>query len=202
MFCPLCRARFERPIARCPNCGATLVASEDEADRSVPRSVLWLGDHPEICERLIQDLAKAQIDYFAEKRAESIRYKWPMDAPLFRVYVLESDMERATKVVTSVEHEFREDPSASIGVIEAIRRETARTPQASDDWRPQDRGVEVWSGSDPSLVEFLKESMRANEIRFRMSDALGAQQNLEVTAEDVTRAREIVREVIEGTPPE
>jgi hypothetical protein len=202
MFCPLCRAEFDEPIACCPNCGATTVASEEEADRSVPRSELWLGDHPGICERLVQELAKAQINYFAEKRWEGMRYKWPMDAPRFRVYVLEPDMERATNVVKSVEGEFREDPSASIGVIGTIRRESAKTPQASDDWNPAGRGVEVWSGNDLELAEFLKESMRANEIGFCVSGDLGAQQNLEVRAEDASRAREIVREVMEGTPPE
>jgi hypothetical protein len=201
MFCPLCRAEFDRPIARCPNCGAALVASEEEADRSVPRSELWAGDHPDICERLVQELAKSDINYFAERRSGGIRYG-PMDEPRFRVYVLESEVERATNVVKSVEGEFREDPSARIDGIEAIRRGSSRTSQASDDWHPEDRGVEVWSGSNPNLAEFLKESMRANEIGFRVSGDLEAQQRLEVRTEDETRAREIVREVIEGTPPE
>jgi hypothetical protein len=201
MFCPLCRAEFDNPIARCPNCGATLVASDEEADRSVPRSELWAGDHPDICERLTQELAKAEINYFAERRSRGIRYG-PMDEPRFRVYVLESDMERATNVAKSVECEFREDPSARIGGIEAIRHGNPRTSQASDDWHPQDRGVEVWSGSDPNLAEFLKESMRANEIGFCVGGDFGTQRRLEVRIEDETRAREIVREVIEGTPPE
>ncbi|MFZ0981609.1 MAG: hypothetical protein WAN23_19565 [Candidatus Acidiferrales bacterium] len=202
MFCPLCEAEFDRPIARCPNCGAALVANEDEAERSVPRSVVWEGDHPDFCERLTEKLTERQINNFATRRAESIRYKWPMHDPRFHVYVLESDLESAEKVLERVQNEFAVDDSAAIGITDSIRLEDSEVPRSAGEWREGDPSVEVWSGGDASLADFLRESLRTNEIDFRTRSDPGKPQKLEVRLADKARAQEIVREVVEGAPPE
>ncbi len=203
MFCPLCGAEFDdRTIARCPNCGATLVATKDEAERSVPRSVLWEGDHPDFCERLTENLPEAHINYFATRQEKGVRYKWPMDDPRFRVYVLDSDLESARRVLERVQNEFSIDHSAAIGISDAIRLKDGEARRSSGEWREQDPSVEVWSGGDASLAEFLRESLRTNEIDFCTRSGGGQVQRLDVRPADEARAKEIVREVVEGAPPE
>jgi len=202
VFCPLCYAEFDRVIADCPNCGAKLVASEEDAGRNVPRVVLWQGDHPDLLALLLQRLAEAKISFFAPGLGQGIRYKWPMNGPRFRVYVLESDFERAKKIADGVKSEFVENDARAIGLTAAVNLESARTPRASGDWDRLDQGVEVWSGNDSRVADFLRESLRTNEIAFRTRGESSSQQKLEVHPNDAARAREIVREILEGTPPQ
>ena len=154
-----------------------------------------------MCERLVQKLAEADICYCAETRGQGDRYKWPMDQSRLRIYVLESDLERASKLMATVNAEFAEVPSAKFGLTDASRNGAAQTRQVYGEWGAQDRGVDIWSGSDAELADFLKESLRANELGYRAHPGSNTSQRIEVHDADVSRAREIAREVIEGTPP-
>jgi hypothetical protein len=71
----------------------------------------------------------------------------------------------------------------------------------SHDWDSEEPATEIWSGDEPELAEFIGASLQTNEIRFRR-DARAGKHVVYVHAEDETRAREIVREVVEGVPPE
>lgn len=66
---------------------------------------------------------------------------------------------------------------------------------------PEDAATEVWSGEEPETAEFIAASLQINQIQFRQ-DLNGGKHALYVFAEDESRAREIVREVVEGVPPE
>ncbi|MFI5094935.1 MAG: hypothetical protein WCE50_01715 [Candidatus Acidiferrum sp.] len=66
---------------------------------------------------------------------------------------------------------------------------------------PEDAATEVWSGDEPETAEFIAASLQINQIQFRQ-DVNGDTHALYVFAEDESRAREIVREVVEGVPPE
>ncbi|MGC1614841.1 MAG: hypothetical protein WA736_09150, partial [Candidatus Acidiferrum sp.] len=61
--------------------------------------------------------------------------------------------------------------------------------------------TEIWSGDEPETAEFIAASLQINEIQFRRG-LDGDKQAIYVFSEDEGRAREIVREVIEGVPPE
>jgi hypothetical protein len=151
---------------------------------------------------LVEKLTEAQITHLAAKRTERIRNQWSLAGPLFQVYVLNSDLDQAKEVLRTVNGEFVVDDSAAIGIIGAIGIENTGAPQASGEWRDEDQSVEVWSGDDTSLADFLRESLRTNEIDFRTRSDSGKFQRLEVRPADQSRAREIVREVMECTPPE
>jgi hypothetical protein len=68
-------------------------------------------------------------------------------------------------------------------------------------WEAGDDGIEIWSGEDTSLGDMLIASLRENEIDVHCENANG-KQSLLVSSKQEARAREIVREVIEGAPPE
>jgi hypothetical protein len=61
--------------------------------------------------------------------------------------------------------------------------------------------TEVWSGDEPELAEFIGASLQTNEIPFRR-EARAGKQIVCVLREDEARARQIVREVVEGVQPE
>jgi hypothetical protein len=79
--------------------------------------------------------------------------------------------------------------------------EATRRDWDPENWHPEDAGEEVWSGDSAELVDMLGSSLRENHIHFRRA-LTGSKHTLFVLPEDESRAREIVREVVEGAPPE
>jgi hypothetical protein len=61
--------------------------------------------------------------------------------------------------------------------------------------------VSVWAGDEARIVEFLTAALRENEIPIRAvnEDALTV---IYVPPSNAPRAREIVREITEGVPPQ
>ena len=60
--------------------------------------------------------------------------------------------------------------------------------------------VEVWAGRDDRIAQFLTASMQENEIPIHLEIA-GDVTKVLVSEANAARAREIVREVVEGAPP-
>lgn len=77
----------------------------------------------------------------------------------------------------------------------------AKPSEFASDWFPEDATVEVWSGNDPQTLDMIEMSLRENEIRAR-SEANQEKSVVYVQPRDETRAREIIREIVEATPPE
>ena len=69
------------------------------------------------------------------------------------------------------------------------------------DWFPEDATVRVWSTTKGEPADFLVAALHENGIRCRL-DKNGPREELYILPEDEERARAIVREVSEGTPPE
>jgi hypothetical protein len=60
--------------------------------------------------------------------------------------------------------------------------------------------VEVWTGADDKLAEFLTAALQENEIPMHLETPEG-QTHIYVSAANESRAREIVREITEAAPP-
>jgi hypothetical protein len=76
-------------------------------------------------------------------------------------------------------------------------------PSAGDgtDWFPEDATAKVWSTESEEPGDFLVAALHENGIRCRLEKNRQKAQ-LYVLPEDEGRAREIVREIVEGRPPE
>jgi hypothetical protein len=61
--------------------------------------------------------------------------------------------------------------------------------------------VEVWTGADDKLAEFLTAALQENEIPMHLETPEG-QTHIYVSAANESRACEIVREITEAAPPE
>lgn len=61
--------------------------------------------------------------------------------------------------------------------------------------------TEVWSGEDTSRGDMLVAALRENKVRVHRETSHGTQ-SLLVSSEQAAKAREIVRGVMEGLPPE
>lgn len=94
------------------------------------------------------------------------------------------------------QHFDLQDEEAPLG--ERFRSGRSWDPTA---WFPEDATREVWTGEDSSLGEMLAASLSENEIHSRLDERKGHYE-LYVLPEEERKAREIVRQVIEATPPE
>jgi hypothetical protein len=86
------------------------------------------------------------------------------------------------------------------GTVETDAEES-RADWDPEGWQPEDATVGIWSAESAELVEMLGSSLRENQIHYRFAQN-GGRHTLFVLPEDETRAREIVREVVEGVSPE
>lgn len=59
----------------------------------------------------------------------------------------------------------------------------------------------MWSGGDESLAEFVESALKENGIPIRLENPDNRTQ-IYVAAGNEARAREIVKGVVEGAPPE
>jgi len=123
-------------------------------------------------------------------------------APSHRVMVLDSDFERASKVLARVLQRWEFEPSAGLRWV----RETPQTYRSSRaterGWLPEDLDVPAWSGRNLSTLEFVAEVMQEHEIAYRIVNKEQQSGTVFVHAEDQDDANRIVREILKVEPPE
>jgi hypothetical protein len=68
-------------------------------------------------------------------------------------------------------------------------------------WNPEGATAQVWSGEQSYPGEMIEMALRENQIHARFEKKTG-RNAIYVLSEDETRARKIVKEIMEGAPPE
>jgi hypothetical protein len=167
--------------------------------------VIWDGDSQPDCMEICRDLRRAGIAYKVAQQPVSrsirMRVNWR-----FQVGVQDSDYEAARKVlglsavddiVEDQTFEIPESPSSASSRPEYERRAHSYLKS----WHPEKATVEVWSQvalETPSIVEL---ALRENLIHYRLHRTENGKWKFFVLPEDEPRAREIVREIEKGEPP-
>jgi len=88
--------------------------------------------------------------------------------------------------------------------VDATEPESPMEPLAREfagNFNPEDATAEVWSGDEPGMAEILEDCLRENGIGCAVNQ-IGVKSRILVLPISAVRAREIIREVIEATPPE
>ena len=216
MFCPVCKAEYRPGFFRCTDCNVALVATpaeEPAPDKSHVHAdageaaVLCQEDDPAILTAILSALSEAHIpycDYPIQDAKAHFSTPFPGGLSLARGYeirVLKSDLPAAQGILRNILDMEGELPPAASGenLSESASGETVR--QIPDNWDPAAATAEIWSGEDEILAEFLADTLRENGILSHAFAQPGARLCLLTLPEDANRARKIVREVIEGTPP-
>jgi hypothetical protein len=163
--------------------------------------MLWAGENPALHWVLLERLQAADIP-FSDKTLGDDQVALTAD-PLpidwkprfgFEVAVLSPDFPVAKEILAKLLDEDLEDveiPAQDVAPAE-------EPPLAlTTDEHPT---VLVWSGDNDRISQFLTAAMQENKIPIRL-ETLGEQTKIYVSAPDEKGAREIVREIIEGTPP-
>ncbi len=164
--------------------------------------LVWAGEDPALHATLLELLESAGIRYSDKvlgdddvaPTADPLPIDWKPRFG-FEVAVLSVDFAAARAILETL---LDEEP-ADLEIPAQDEVSSAEPPLVSaTEIHPT---VEVWSGTDDRIAQFLTAAMQENEIPIHLEPA-GDVTTVLVSAASEARAREIVREITEGAPPE
>ncbi len=208
MICPACNTEFPHGIVFCSRCHVTLVADLAEADEMVEKAYpgsalvqLWRGEDAALHASILEALAEANIPFYEQPLGSGPSAR-PIDQLLdhvhprfgFEVAVLSSNLAEAEVILETL---LNEGP-----VDMGLAADDAAAPAKP---KPRSSSIgaaicEVWSGEDENLAVFLGAALKENGIPVRV-ERHGQRAAVYASPEDEGRAREIIREIVEGEPP-
>jgi hypothetical protein len=215
MFCPQCKAEYRSGFARCADCGVELVWELPTAALAVVEPVepgdpeedpfcsFWKGEDPRVHAELCELLGERDIPYKTVRRQDHL-FNWNAKSA-FEIGVPFSQFDRAEAVVKEAyeggDEPVSENGAAQLELPEFVEVREARGDWDPGDWFPEDATVEIWSGEMVEMRELLARALGENRIHARVAENARLQR-LYVLPADESRAKKIVREVVEGVPPE
>ena len=163
--------------------------------------LLWAGEDPAVHAALLEELEVAEIP-FSDKSlgddevaptADPLPIDWKPRFG-FEVAVLSTDLAAAQEVLEKL---LQEEPANLEIPAQDVVATTEPPLVVATETHPT---VEVWKGSDDRIAQFLTAAMQENEIPIHIENP-GDETRIYVSASNDKRAREIVREIVEGAPP-
>ncbi|HEV1995456.1 MAG TPA: hypothetical protein VGR03_14085 [Candidatus Acidoferrum sp.] len=174
------------------------------SSKSLPQGslvLLWAGENPALHAALLDELQAADIP-FSDKTlgddevaptADPLPIDWKPRFG-FEVAVLSTDLAAAKEMLEKL---LDEEP-ADVEIPAQDDVAAAEPPlMVTTETHPT---VEVWNGNEDRVAQFLTAAMQENEIPIHLENP-GEQTRIYVSAGNEKRAREIVREIVEGAPP-
>lgn len=231
MFCPQCKVEYRPGFTHCTDCDVDLVAElpktaiepsrgdEPGDPNEDPFCSFWKGEDPRLHAELCSVLDEAGIPHntvFRRDHLFNLR-----NYPAYEVGVPFSLFERAENAVKEA-YGADDVQDVGSGELKALPERYADrvrklpetlTPLREGDipgppstgegthWFPEDARTKVWSSREGEPGDFLAAALHENGIHCRLEKG-DRREELFVLPEDERRAREIVREVVEGKPPE
>jgi hypothetical protein len=169
--------------------------------------VLWRGGDPAKFTAIQAALRDESIPFWELQSHDhaggflSSRPYYLEAVPGFEIRVRSSDWQRAKGALQWVESKetapFAQD-SVEFGEI----GQPTRQPALPIDWDPKQATSEVWAGEDESAADYLASALRENGIPSRIPDTAEHRVRIYVRPEDLSRAKDIVRQITEGRIPE
>lgn len=203
-YCPLCHTEYSATYDQCTVCGVELVPEAlrgkllREEELMEKLEIIWRGGDPVAVSRAVNALREEGIRHHVESTHDHLVFGLAMPQPKYIVRVLQGDAEKAKELLARIV----DSPFFGAEISADFPNEPA--PQArpvAGPWNPASATAEIWTGDDSALMQLLEDCLRENRIGFRREGLEPGPLRLFVTSPDEFRAREILREVREGTPP-
>lgn len=226
MFCPKCKAEYRQGFNRCSDCGVELVydlppepqpqtkRSQGEWDQEAiqdgePVRVLWEGESASESADVCQELLEGGISYRVNQSVAGRGLKMHVDFK-YQIAVRSTDYEKARKVLgySDEKDEARwTEEKGENGVLELSERDDLPVQEVHGDWNPrgwfpEDATQEIWSSNPHGGETIFEMCLRENRINYRIEQRGVEPRRVFVMPKDEVRAREILREIVEGAPPE
>ena len=169
-----------------------LLPPPQEDPRSPHLRSVWVGDSATECSGVCNQLRSAGIYYRVD---ESKRQMGTGTDARYEIGVAEAYYGQAKAIADRGVMDFSDEPEG-----QKIMENTARGVR-NDEWYPEDATSVAWEGEPADSKHMIEMSLQENDIRMRW-EMRDAKPRLFVLPEDGERAREIVREILEGQPPD
>ena len=169
--------------------------------RKDPFCSFWKGVDLRVCTEICTVLDEAGIPHKTIRRQDHL-FNFNNQAP-YEVGVPASLYEKAELAIQEAfgtDEQTGEDAVPLLPPPEEDLRTTKREVE-SGEWYPEDATALAWDGDAADWRNMIEMSLKENDIRMRWEMKDGKPQ-LFVLPEDEERAKEIVREILEGQPPE
>lgn len=230
LICPNCRVEYREGFTSCSDCHVLLVRKLPIEPEIVPEPgdptgdpfcSFWKGDDQRLHAELCFVLDEAKIPHRTVRRQDHLFNL--SNYPAFQIGVPFSLYEAAENAVRDAFDLDPQDPDAVQNLVapplitermENIRKlpqslsppmgEDLPGPPAAtenDELLLDEETVEVWSGTDPSNKEMFVAALNENEIPSRW-ESRNHRYSLHVAPGNEQRAREIIREIVESSPPQ
>jgi hypothetical protein len=212
MICPNCKCEYIRGVTQCADCGIALV---DALDPTAPDTQdgegvvsVWEGNDPSEGAAVKDALEKAGIPVIDQEAGGY--FIFPSMRPKTEIYVSSKNVEEAKKVLLDLEawddpEELSEGERESLELPESdipeSDEQSSQLLDSSDNWDEDDPVAEVWNGDKEEFADTLTACLREIGIASRKLSKAG-HLRLVVRPEQESRAREVVREVVDASPPE
>ncbi len=125
-----------------------------------------------------------------------------------KLVVSAADYERARKGLgyeegdTELSEDSEPDPEMELPAQDDVPVEDVHGDWNRRGWYPEDATLEVWSGNPNEWGSLVEMSLKENRSNYRVAIESDELKRVFVMPEDEGRAREIVREIVEGAPPQ
>jgi hypothetical protein len=200
--CPLCFGEFATPSSYCPNCGVPLrLPQADIAPEDSARELCNLAN-PNFITELREALLASGIPFNNARILYGDFISGRKYGPNYEVLVLKKDFELATQAMSQVLQHWEFEPSAGFHVGRDSFLDYGLELAAQKGWFPEDISALVWSGENIGLVGGIGLALQEHEIPYRVETEQSRTARVFSHPENEGRARELVREVVEGVPPE
>jgi hypothetical protein len=213
MYCPNCKYEYIRGVTQCADCDVPLVDSLDSSESHPAENVrifpIWRGKDAGEFERTKEALESADIPFTIPDSKS--HFSFIGTEPTLEIWISDEDRAKAKKILLDLEG--RADPDdLSPEEFESLALPESDAPQDDEeqmeaepdtpgDWDEEAPVAEVWSGDKEEFANTLTACLREIGIASRKVSESG-RWRLVVHPEKEARAREIVREVVEASPPE
>ena len=211
MFCPQCKAEYRSGFTRCLDCNVDLVeylpepghgsiSTSDLPDESLKE--VWTGDDEGQCNSICDRLQEAEIPFKLKEPNPQFLKHWDSR---FRIGVPPNYFDRAGEIIDKEAADEEEEQR----VMELPAEDDVVTaPDLDhhdldpDNWNPEGATVEVFSENTEEATWMIEASLRENNINVRTDLLEDGSRKVFVMPNDESRAREIVHEIKDATPPQ
>jgi hypothetical protein len=219
MFCPVCKSEYRQGFTKCSDCGVDLVEhlpDDSGGSRSSDLAVAWRGSDPSAYSAALAALQDAEIPTQEIANHDQVAWGLAIPKPQYQILVRKMDLKAALEMVApfgeraawanardiwkgrtqSKEGEGSSEMTDAIGSADTLAPD-----DIASEINPKDATSEIWSGDDRKMAETFKVCLREVGINCVLTADGGRQRVLVLPAAE-SRAKEIIREIIEQTPPE
>jgi hypothetical protein len=213
MFCPVCKAEYRLGFTHCTECDADLVDALLVEELSSDLALAWRGSDPVSFSAALAALRNAGIPNYPVSDHDQFVWGLAIPRPRYGLLVSRVDLQKALECVSGIversplalgitpEWALKEDKAAESDTMNRTRSQQEIPDDIAPDLKLEQATAEVWVGERGELAEVLQACLRENGIASVIDDS-GGSTRIRVVSESEARAREIIREVVEGTPPE